>query len=572
MEATAKKPKRWDIPFDPEMSDESVARLLTLPPFCDMDRTKFRGNMSLEGILKNDTRLHRYRRGELIVRQGDYGTSAYLILSGEVRVVQRPPLPPEVLGRRKVKKKGLVATLLQALSPLREPESLKAYRARQDSRVDVGEEGKVFLQDVPRVLQQHQTETMKPGELFGEIAALSRTPRGATVFADSEEVECLEIRWQGLRDIKKQNTTFDQYIDNRYRQYALQSYLRSFPLFKYVSDETLAAIMAETQLLTFGKYEWSGEFKRSTEKGFASLMASESVIAQEGDYPNGLILVRAGFARLSRRYGAGEKTLSYLGAGSIYGWDEIAHNWRSSSGTVPLQFTLRAMGYTHVLLIPTAVVEEKVLPTIPKERLPAPVVAATERSYKSRKNSGNGFAAEKIGAELVEFLSENRFFNGTATMLIDLDHCTRCDDCVRACESTHDNSARFLRHGPSLGKLMVANACMHCADPVCMIGCPTGAIHRLELGGRVAINPTTCIGCQICFHQCPYEAIRMVEVRNRNGSLVLDNNNVPILKATKCDLCVEQLAGPACQRACPHGALVRMEMSDLDALADWLHR
>ena len=63
----------------------------------------------------------------------------------------------------------------------------------------------------------------------------------------------------------------------------------------------------------------------------------------------------------------------------------------------------------------------------------------------------------------------------------------------------------------------------------------------------------------------------MVEVRNRSGNLVMDNN-VPILKATKCDLCVEQLAGPACQRACPHGALVRMDMSDLDTLADWLQR
>jgi ferredoxin len=67
------------------------------------------------------------------------------------------------------------------------------------------------------------------------------------------------------------------------------------------------------------------------------------------------------------------------------------------------------------------------------------------------KHAAETSAREKVGAEILEFLTENRFFNGTATMVIDLDRCTRCDDCVRACASTHDNNPRFLRHGPSAG-------------------------------------------------------------------------------------------------------------------------
>ncbi len=47
---------------------------------------------------------------------------------------------------------------------------------------------------------------------------------------------------------------------------------------------------------------------------------------------------------------------------------------------------------------------------------------------------------------------------------------------------------------------------------------------------------------------------------------------MPILKATKCDLCVEQITGPACQQACPHGALARVNMNNLEALANWLKR
>ena len=34
----------------------------------------------------------------------------------------------------------------------------------------------------------------------------------------------------------------------------------------------------------------------------------------------------------------------------------------------------------------------------------------------------------------------------------------------------------------------------------------------------------------------------------------------------------DQLGGPACQRACPHDALVRMDMRDQAALAEWINR
>jgi Fe-S-cluster-containing dehydrogenase component len=180
-----------------------------------------------------------------------------------------------------------------------------------------------------------------------------------------------------------------------------------------------------------------------------------------------------------------------------------------------------------------------------------------EIKSSSPPKSKSAATAPHISSDMMEFLSENRYFNGRATMLIDLDRCTRCDDCVRACATAHDNNPRFLRSGPVHSNLMVANACMHCADPVCMIGCPTGAIHRNEAGGEVVINPITCIGCKACFNNCPYDAIRMVEIR---------------LKATKCDLCVDQIGGPACQRACPHGALTRMNMGDLEEFTGWIDR
>jgi Fe-S-cluster-containing dehydrogenase component len=181
-------------------------------------------------------------------------------------------------------------------------------------------------------------------------------------------------------------------------------------------------------------------------------------------------------------------------------------------------------------------------------------------------------AGAKIGPALMEFLTENRFFNGTAAMVIDMECCTRCDDCVRACAATHENNPRFLRQGPTSGRIMVANSCMHCDDPVCMIGCPTGAIHRDSFEGFVVINPATCIGCQACANNCPYDAIRMVELRDADGAFMVDQEMKPIRRATKCDLCANQPTGPACERACPHGALRRLNMNDLDWFARWLER
>ena len=45
--------------------------------------------------------------------------------------------------------------------------------------------------------------------------------------------------------------------------------------------------------------------------------------------------------------------------------------------------------------------------------------------------------------------------------------------------------------------------------------------------------------------------------------------NDPIRKNT---IMLENYGGPACERACPHGALTRMNMNDLDTFADWLKR
>src|SRR5258708_39236828 len=110
------------VPLDPEMNDGAVDRILTIAPFSKMNPDNFR-RVPLRDIGKLDTRIKRFRKGEIVVRQGDYGTSAFLILSGKVRVVLSPGLPPSLLGRRQTAKKNLFKVIAQLWSNPKEPES-----------------------------------------------------------------------------------------------------------------------------------------------------------------------------------------------------------------------------------------------------------------------------------------------------------------------------------------------------------------------------------------------------------------------------------------------------------------
>ena len=565
------KPERWDSSFDPDMTEADVNRLLEIRPFSEMNSGKFSKRTPLRGILKNDARIRRFKNGEIIVRAGDYGSSAFLVLAGNARVVLDPGLPVSLLGQRKSQHKSLFQIVAQLWTNPRDPEVRTPAELEQDVGVKVGGEFKgVFLQDVPRILDEHLTATMSPGDFFGEIAALSRSARTSTIFAVGDATEMLEIRWQGLRDLLRFDDHLRQHIDRIYRERTLATHLREIPIFRRLNDEQLKRVIEQTQFGTYGDYDWSGDYKRLVKEGTRS-PEKETIIAQEGDYPNGVVLIRSGFARLSQKFGHGHRTLNYLSAGSQFGLREIAHNW-AHKDTVPFQHSLRVIGYTHVIVVPAPVMEEIVLPTVPRDQLPeffTPAeLAGTEQSESQQKLD----AGAKIGPELMEFLTENRYFNGTSTMVIDMERCTRCDDCVRACASANEGNPRFLRHGQTTGRIMVANSCMHCADPVCLIGCPTGAIHRGQTGGEVVVNQATCIGCSICSNNCPYEAIRMVEIREEDGAFMVDKDMKPIVKATKCDLCSDQLGGPACERSCPHGALKRMDMNNLDSFAKWLQR
>ena len=574
--AKTKRPQRWDEPFGDTMTHDDVDWVLQHSPFRDMDPNLFPQRMPLREIILNDCRINDYQEGDIVIREGDYGNSAFLVMDGSVDVCLTS-LPENLLGRANPRKRGWFRAIAQLWSNHRSIE----YRAKANATGPRNSSGQVigarqsnngtriFLQDVPRVLDGRDMVSIRPGELFGEVAAISRTPRTATVIARGK-TRLLEMRWQGLREIISHDPVLRNYVDDLYRENSLNVHLRETQFLDGLPSNDIQIVADSASFESFGDFDWQNNFRKINQKDISQRIALEPSIAIEGEYINDLILIRNGFARLSLEVGSGHQTLAYLGKGELFGLREIAKAWRSK-GERTWDFSLRAVGHAEIIRIPVDVVEKTILPKLSESQIEELL------SQNWLSNVGPATDPDQLESDietgLIEFLGEYRFINGTQTMLIDLDRCTRCDDCVRACANSHDNNPRFTREGPTFGNQMVASACMHCTDPVCMIGCPTGAIGRDMTTGNILINDQTCIGCSTCANSCPYNNIKMVEISDRSGKPLIDEQSqLPILKATKCDLCADQLGGPACVRACPHDAMIRISMNDAETLNQWISR
>lgn len=551
------QPIRTNAPFGPDMTDYDIGKLYSVPEIAAIDKTKFPAKNSLDSILRNDTRIRRYKPGEVIVREGDYGNSAFLVLNGKLRVVLSPGLPTYLLGKKQSPKKSLWKSLSQLLTNRKISEVRDIHRysdPKTPQNVNRTDDPSVFLQDFSTVLNSSSTALLEEGALFGELAALRRIPRSATVFAESH-VELLEIRWQGLRELRKYDSNWRRLIEKRYSESGLASFLKKTPLFENLKDEALQEIAAHTVFKSYGTYDWAISYKniRSMEK---NAINREPAIIRQGDYPEDLLIVRAGFARVSMRENDSDQTITYLGAGHTYGADELFRAWEGEKN-VSFKASITALGYVDILQIPAMYLEKYVFS---QQKFRQSLKKKEDLVLKSEKQFSNLFHHSTADETLLEWSVQERFINGTQAMLINLDRCVRCDDCVNACADAHDGNPRFIRHGKTFGNWMVANACMHCMDPVCLIGCPTGAITRVVTDGTVVINDYSCIGCETCADSCPYSNIQMVAINDPKGNPVLDlESHKPILKATKCDLCIDHHGGPACVRACSQDALHRVD-------------
>jgi len=438
--------------------------------------------------------IRRYYKGDVICYEGEHGSTAFYIVKGKVSIYIRALM-------EQAKKEATPQGFLSRLFGGKKKASSKQRFIPIDAEIDLDRENPVA--------------ELGEGTVFGEMTALNFNPRSATVRA-AEDVVCFEMLRSVLQDLlQRRSKKFKKKLEAVYRERTLGGHLRSVPVFKDLSDEAIDSLKGAVELV--GPYS-KGE-----------------IICKQGEPSDAFYLIRIGFVKVSQRHPGGEVVLAYLGRGSYFG--EIG----LLDGS-PRTATCTALDNAELVRIKRPEFHKLT------ERYPE-IKQTLIGESEIRKKDGQAAVQSAPTVPLDEFLDQG-LMNAQNVLLIDLEKCTRCDECVRACADVHEGTSRFVRDGLRFDRYLVASACRSCSDPVCMIGCPVGSIRRR---GSLEIRiEDWCIGCGKCANQCPYGNIAMHDIP-------ADSAPGKPFKADCCDLCGDVGSDPNCVYACPHDAAIRVE-------------
>lgn len=478
------------------------SELIDLPIFQNVSGTFLQLNQ--KAVVKRH-----YRPGEIICREGEFGSTAFYILEGTAEVFLASPVAHV---KTEGSSRGFFSRLKSLLTPRDEDR-----RSEESDRPFIPIDASV---DLP---YDRPVAELGPGELFGEMTCMSYYPRSATVRAKTDCVMLEMLR--NVLDILQRNKTFRAQLERNYRTRALDSHLRSIPIFASLTPDFIDHLREHVELIRFSPGQ---------------------VICRQGDAADSFYLVRIGFVRVAEERPGGELVLAYLARGGYFG--EMA----LLSGT-PRSATCTALDHVEAVRI-AADDFHLMLEKFPEVRRSLEAVAHSRLEENRRRT----MQIQNVPVD--QFLAQG-LMEAQSLLVLDLERCTRCDQCVRACADAHDGVTRLVREGLRFDKYLVATSCRQCRDPLCMVGCPVGSIRRRN--SLEVIIEDWCIGCGLCASNCPYGNINMhpfpVELDDpENPGRKIATTRV---KATSCDLCHDH-AEPSCVYACPHDAAHRVNPPD----------
>jgi CRP-like cAMP-binding protein/Fe-S-cluster-containing dehydrogenase component len=477
-----------------------VEELLKLPYFQKVSGTFLELNQHAV------VRRH-FKKGDVVCREGEYGSTAFYILDGTASVYLSSPIAH-------VKTEGRARGFLSKLASRLARRSVDRREQEQD-RQSIPIDAPV---DLP---YDNPIAKLGPGDLFGEMTCMSLYPRSATVQAETDCVMLEMLR--NVLDIMQRNKTVRAELEANYRRRALDDHLRSVPIFSSLTKEFIDSLRDSVELVRYVK---------------------DDVICRQGDLADSFYLVRIGFVKVAEEHPGGELVLAYLGRGGYFG--EIGLLTEQGRRTA----TCTALDHVELVRI-RADDFHRMMNAFPKVRATLESVAREHQQQNRRR------LAVSSSVPLNQFLNQG-LMEAQSLLILDLERCTRCDACVRACADAHDGVTRLIREGLRFDKYLVATSCRQCRDPLCMVGCPVGAIRRRN--SLEVIIEDWCIGCGLCAENCPYGNINMHPFTIMEQSPEASRGMVAVVKhkATSCDLCHDH-AEPSCVYACPHDAAHRVE-------------
>ena len=461
-----------------------------------------------------------FKAGETIVREGENGSTAFYILEGDVDIFINAPR--EHVDTKKAEP-GLFTKMRSLLTP-------KSQQPREEER----ETPSYIRIDAPVDLPyENPVAQLGAGDLFGEMTCMSFYPRSATVRAKTDCVMLEMLR--NVLDVMQKNKTFRSQLEANYRGRALGTHLRSVPIFANVDEDFVDVLRDRVELLRF---------------------APGQTICEEGAAADAFYLIRIGFVKVLQKRGLEEMVLAYLPRGGYFGEMGLLQGGARTASCV-------ALDHVEVVRILAPDFHE-MLNRFPDVR--AHILSTAEQRSKENALMHRKASVKSNDAPLGQFL-EQGLMDAQSLLVLDLEKCTRCDQCVKACADAHDGVTRLLRDGVRFENYLVATSCRQCRDPRCMIGCPVGSIRRRN--SLEVIIEDWCVGCGLCATNCPYGNITVHEFDSSGNATALQSvqtdkdssNSGKIRKATSCDLC-HDLAEPSCVYACPHDAAHRVKPNE----------
>jgi len=461
----------------PDVQPVSTEELQQLPVFKGVSGTFL--SLNRGAIVRR-----RFRKGDVICREGEYGSTAFYILDGKARVSISTPMAH-------VKTQGGLKKFIGKLS------SGLAQR-QQDRREEEADQRWIPIDAPVNLNYDNPVAELGPGDLFGEMTCMSLYPRSATVRA---ETDCTMLEMlRNVLDIMQRNKNFRAQLDTSYKRRALDSHLRSVPVFAELTDEFIASLRDSVELVRYSPGQ---------------------AICKQGDPADAFYLVRIGFVKVSQTHPGGDMVLAYLSRGDYFGETGLL------LGDVRTA-TCSALDHVEVVRIGAEDFRRMI------EQFPA-IRRKLEGVEQERMQMNRMRLSVLESVPLDSFLAQG-LMEAQSLLLLDLNSCTRCDACVRACADAHDGITRLVREGLRFDHYLVATSCRQCLDPLCMVGCPVGSIRRRN--SLEVIIEDWCIGCGLCAENCPYGNINlhpfnvMADDPERPGR----KKAVVKQKATSCDL------------------------------------
>jgi CRP-like cAMP-binding protein/Fe-S-cluster-containing dehydrogenase component len=397
-------------------------------------------------------------------------------------------------------------------------------------------DGEVGIQINPS--DPNELVRLQTGQFFGEMALISGRRRTTSVVATKPSL-LLEVDRNTMVRLVRSVPEIKRILDSAAVIRQIKTYLAPHV------DEALLKDVVDTAEVV--------EFKRN------------DTLIEEGKTDDAVYLIRKGSVTVSVRKGGKDVVLAYLPAGNYVGeMAMITHKPRSATVKAAIATEAIRMDSTHFRSLLDG--DPELHKTVAKK-----LEQHIAEHDQLQTNSQSG--------DKIDFMVRQGLGEATNVLLIDESLCVRCDNCEKACAETHHGISRLNREaGPTFNMLHVPTSCRHCEDPHCMSDCPPDAVHRSP-NGEVWIDFDQCIGCGNCERNCPYGVIQLAappppkpglwswllfgmgygpgedkspeNVANRTGSR----------HAVKCDMCKGIEGGPACVRACPTGAAIRVDPS-----------